>query len=183
MRRSGRGVLQIVTAGAGTEPGMPESEYRHLVQVALDGDGLRYQMLDTQGEVREWLGLPPSPMWEAWNSGIVRSTDGALGVVDAGSFVGWWFRGESATAETGHPQTLLTGWDGDGGMPRLWVGLTGSKQRLCALLSPAPGRSPHLWMGPQLAPGQRFDLQIGVHGAWVRVASCGGGTMRCRGRR
>lgn len=45
-----RGVLQICTAGAGTAHRMPERfEYLHCMQAALDAEGLRYQVIDTQG--------------------------------------------------------------------------------------------------------------------------------------
>jgi hypothetical protein len=57
------GVLQICTAGAGTAHRMPEGvEYLHCVQIALDAGGLRYQVLDVEGRVREKLSwpLPPS---------------------------------------------------------------------------------------------------------------------------
>ncbi len=55
-----RGVLQICTAGAGTAHRMPEGvEYLHGIQAALDEDGLRYQVLDTEGIARERLQWPP----------------------------------------------------------------------------------------------------------------------------
>ncbi|MCB0189817.1 MAG: metallophosphoesterase, partial [Caldilineaceae bacterium] len=45
-----QGVLQLLTAGAGTAHRMPEEiEYLHCVQLALDAEGLRYQVLDTTG--------------------------------------------------------------------------------------------------------------------------------------
>jgi hypothetical protein len=48
------GILQILTAGAGTAHRMPEGiEYLHCVQGAIDSGGLRYQVLDTEGKVRE----------------------------------------------------------------------------------------------------------------------------------
>src|SRR5262249_34070994 len=54
-----RGVLQICTAGAGTADRMPEEvEYLHCVQMTLDATGLRYQVLDAHGEVREKLDWP-----------------------------------------------------------------------------------------------------------------------------
>lgn len=57
-----RGVLQLCTAGAGTAHRMPEGvEYLHGVQAALDERGLRYQVLDTDGVVRERLAWPPGP--------------------------------------------------------------------------------------------------------------------------
>jgi hypothetical protein len=53
------GVLQICTAGAGTAHRMPEGvEYLHCVQMALDAEGLRYQVLDVEGRVREKLSWP-----------------------------------------------------------------------------------------------------------------------------
>src|SRR5262249_3273972 len=45
----------------------------------------------------------------------------------------------------------------------LWIGLVGPEQRLGVLLSPAPGRSPHLWHGPTLPAGQQFSVQIAIH--------------------
>jgi len=54
-----RGVLQICTGGAGTAHRMPEGiEYLHCVQMALEKNGLRYQVLDIEGHVREQLSWP-----------------------------------------------------------------------------------------------------------------------------
>src|SRR5262249_9658523 len=63
-----RGVLQICTAGAGTAHRMPEGiEYLHFVQAALDASGLRYQVIDVEGTVREQLAWPiPLPVAEQW---------------------------------------------------------------------------------------------------------------------
>src|SRR6476619_2131022 len=57
------GVLQVCTAGAGTNWGpdgaMPgATEYLHLLQGALDEGGLRYQVIDSNGSLREWLQWP-----------------------------------------------------------------------------------------------------------------------------
>lgn len=53
------GVLQVLTAGAGTEHRMPEGiEYLHCVQATVDALGIRYQVLDEFGTVREWLKWP-----------------------------------------------------------------------------------------------------------------------------
>ena len=47
-----RGVLQITTAGAGTAHRMPEgAEYLHLVQMALDADGLRSVRMQDGGSL------------------------------------------------------------------------------------------------------------------------------------
>ena len=54
------GVLQITSAGAGTAHRMPEGiEYLHCAQMAVDQDGLRYQVLDEDGALREKLSWPP----------------------------------------------------------------------------------------------------------------------------
>ncbi len=71
-----RGVLQITTAGVGTAHRMPEGiEYLHLVQMALDPEGLRYQVIDTGGTVREGLDWPgvlaDEPEWRALAKGPV----------------------------------------------------------------------------------------------------------------
>jgi hypothetical protein len=51
------GVIQICSGGAGTNYGpggfMGEGEYHHFVQAALDADGFRLQMIDTEQRVRE----------------------------------------------------------------------------------------------------------------------------------
>jgi hypothetical protein len=73
------GVLQITTGGAGTNYGpsnfMPGPvEYLHLVQAAIDAQGLRYQVIDTDGRVREWLRWPfelPHPAaWQRLAEGV-----------------------------------------------------------------------------------------------------------------
>ena len=144
------GVLQILTAGAGTSPLMPpESEYHHLVQLALDGEGLRYQVLDTEGNVREWLHwplkLPPSSLWKVFSSITHYPTPGA--------FVVWRFAGETANDEPGEPQTLLCAESDDAALPPVWIGLRGQENRLTVSLAPVAGRSPHAWLGPEIAPG------------------------------
>ncbi|MCP3476647.1 hypothetical protein NLM33_41475 [Bradyrhizobium sp. CCGUVB1N3] len=65
-----RGVLQMCTAGAGTTHRMPgDVEYLHCVQAALDERGIRYQVLDIDGAVRERMDgrylilIPPN----GWN--------------------------------------------------------------------------------------------------------------------
>ncbi len=154
------GVLQILTAGAGTAPLMPpESEYHHLVQMVLDADGLRYQVLDTAGKLREWLHwpfhLPPSSEWKSVSALTDHPTDGTLVV--------WRFSGETARDERGDPQTLLCGEIDDASLPPVWIGLRGPENRLTVSLAPVAGRSPHAWLGPEVAPGTAFDVQVGFH--------------------
>ncbi len=165
-----KGVLQILTGGAGTMPRMPEGiEYLHAVQAALDAKGLRYQVLDTSGEIREWLkwpvAVPPSATWRPFEGGESRTP----AVADSGHepssarFAAWSFSGICSDADSGEPQTLLSGWTSDQSLASLWVGLRGPEQRLSALMSNGPGRSPHLWLGPGFAAGEPLEFQFGVH--------------------
>lgn len=155
------GVLQIASAGAGTSHRMPEEfEYLHCVQAALDADGLRYQVLDTEGAVRErlsWpLELPPCETWKPFVPGARRA--GADGEILA-----WRFQGILPAGCGGQPQTLLSAWTDGSAMAPLWIGLTGPRHRLTVAIAPAPGRSPHQWTGPALAAGQPFELQLALH--------------------
>lgn len=160
-----RGVLQICTAGAGTAHRMPEGiEYLHCVQAALDAEGLRCQVLDTAGQVRERLSwpirLPPAATWEQLPAGLQPARiapSSATGRIAAFRFTG-------STAPSGHcaAQTLFSAHEFRE-MARLWIGLRGPEQVLTVILSPETGRSPHYWFGPALAPGFRFDLQLLVH--------------------
>lgn len=45
----------------------------------------------------------------------------------------------------------------------VWIGLAGAGQRRTATLAPVPGRSPHDWTGPDLAPGAPFALDVMLH--------------------
>jgi hypothetical protein len=164
------GVLQILTAGAGTAHRMPEGiEYLHAVQAALDGDGLRYQVLDTSGQVREWLAwplaLPPSGGWTPLAHGDQAAPAWGERGDDAlrARLVAFRFTGVCPPAGEGEAQTLLCGWDPGPTLAPVWIGLQGPEQRLGALLSPAPGRSPHLWLGPMLPPGRPFEIQVAIH--------------------
>lgn len=164
------GVLQILTAGAGTAHRMPEGiEYLHCLQAAVDDRGLRYQVLDTDGRVREWLSWPPELLpTSGWSD--LKPGDNLAPVVEKESseqasaqIVVWRFQGESVQDGLGTPQTLLSGWRPGPSLPPLWIGLNGQEQRLSLTLSPAAGRSPHLWLGPALAAGEPFDIQIAIH--------------------
>jgi len=169
------GVLQIVTAGAGTAHRMPEGiEYLHCVQAAVDADGLRYQVLDSAGQCREWLRWPftltPSNQWQAVATGesaasftrptLQVTTAQTTGAADL--FV-WRFQGYAASGEDGSPQTLLAAWNSGSALAPLWIGLLGTEQRLGVLLAPQPGRSPHLWTGPALTADEPFLLQLAIH--------------------
>ena len=159
-----RGVLQICTAGAGTAHRMPEGvEYLHFVQAALDASGLRYQVIDVDGAVRETLAWPlamPDPTdWKALSPG--RHDALLTGGPFAGGLVGFRFRGRLTSADDGSAQTFLCAHGA--GQPPLWIGLRGREQRLAVIVGPQPGRSPHYWHGPALGPPRHFDVTLLLH--------------------
>ena len=164
------GVLQLLTAGAGTMPRMPEGiEYLHCVQAALDASGLRYQVLDMSGQIREWLTwplvLPPSTLWTPLTFGDQVAPVCGAREDDAtqAQLVVWRFAGICPAISGGEAQTLLCGWDPGPTLAPLWIGLQGHEQRLVVLLGAAPGRSPHLWLGPMLPPDKPFAIQVAIH--------------------
>ena len=153
------GVLQILTAGAGTRYRMPEGiEYLHAVQAALDDDGLRYQVLDENGRLREslqWpLTLPPSETWPLYQNQLQPTNN---------QMVTFAISGQLANDGLGSPQTVLCGWENDETLPTFWLGLRGKEQRLTLLMSPEPGRSPHMWLGPLLGGKRPFKIQVAIH--------------------
>ncbi len=166
------GVLQILTAGAGTAHRMPEGiEYLHCVQAAIDAHGLRYQVLDESGTVREWLSwpllLPPSSSWTEFvpEKGRTRQYDAGADPASTAQAVVWNFIGHSDASGRAAPQTLLSGWrhDEPDALGPVWIGLEGRERRLVVQLCRAPERSPHRWLGPELRPGAAFEVQVAVH--------------------
>ena len=152
-----RGVLQICTAGAGTAHRMPEGvEYLHAVQAALDLRGLRYQVFDAEGRIREHLSwpltLPPVERWPALSEAGIGED----------RIVAFRFTGHAAAAGASPAQTFLSAFRSGIRAP-LWVGLRGPAQRLTVILEPEPGRSPHYWLGPAIAAGSPFDIQLLIH--------------------
>ncbi len=164
------GVLQLLTAGAGTAHRMPEGiEYLHCVQAALDDDGLRYQVLDTEGQIREWLSWPLSlPAAAGWASLSPGESPALIAGPETGAgsdalLLAFLFSGHGPSAGDDAIQTLLSAWDLGPTLAPLWIGLLGQERRLSLLLSPAAGRSPHLWTGPTLSPGNPFSIQVAIH--------------------
>jgi Calcineurin-like phosphoesterase len=160
-----RGVLQVCTAGAGTAHRMPEGiEYLHCVQGAIDAGGLRYQVLDTEGRVRERLSWPlplaDVSQWRALPAGLGEAP--LVGGPHDDRILGLRFTGHAAPAGDGSAQTLLAAFRADLQMP-LWIGLRGIDQRLTVIVGPEARRSPHYWYGPAIAAGSPFDLQLVVH--------------------
>ncbi|MEM1429754.1 MAG: metallophosphoesterase [Pseudomonadota bacterium] len=153
------GVLQITSAGAGTAHRMPEDvEYLHCVQMAIDTDGLRYQVLDEDGTLREALHWPPPapPQHRALDTGR-NTVDGAH--LGTGPMT---FGLSGRAAASGPRQTLCAAVTDSGAVP-FWLGLVGRKLQLTAILQPVAGRSPHQWLGPCFAPGDAFDLDVLIH--------------------
>ena len=156
------GVLQITSAGAGTAHRMPEGyEYLHCVQMAVDDLGLRYQVFDEDGAVRERLTWPPSeaqhiaPLSDGWNKcGWSGSRGDSLNIVVT-------VRGNAVGG--GARQTIIAATDNDDACP-FWLGLVGRQMQLVAVLQPERGRSPHQWLGPCFANGEQFDLEILLNG-------------------
>jgi hypothetical protein len=156
------GILQVLTAGAGTSHLMPpEWEYLHAVSVELDESGLRYDVLDTTGAARERLTWPPpEPAPAAWQEIAAGKPQLAPSFGDAPEWLD--ISGVTARSPAGS-QTILCAWNDDAWLPPLWIGLIGPEQRLSALLAPEVGRSPHLWTGPAVPTGAPFHLQILLH--------------------
>ena len=164
-----QGVLQVLTAGAGTAHRMPEeAEYLHLVQAAVDGEGLRYQVLDTNGQMREWLSWPlhlPSPdKWSVLRQGVhpnpLAVTEHADTRLVVFEFAGTHVHHQQAAMM----QTLLSVWDNLTEPGTMWVGVIGIEHRVMVKISPQAGRSPHTWIGPSLTLDQSFTFQIAFHG-------------------
>lgn len=173
------GVLQITTAGAGTAHRMPEGvEYLHALQVALDDDGMRYQVLDIQGEVRErlsWpLKLPPSSEWKSLTKGAQTAV--MKGAYEAKNpkpaICALRICGKLSETSTGQRQTLLSASSRSGQHEPFWLGLSGEQQKLTAMLQPESGRSPHGWYGEELGSNVAFDCQVLIHSGMA-----GGGIM------
>jgi hypothetical protein len=162
-----RGVPQITTAGAGTAHRMPEGvEYLHLVQMALDEGGLRYQVIDTDGSVRESLEWPGGMAGRLDWMPLSRSSGITSVDVDFGASPHVWrFRGHGIGQSAGSAETLLEAWEPGPAISPLWIGLTGATRKLTVSLAPEAGRSPHSWFGPSLAADEPFDLDVALHPA------------------
>jgi hypothetical protein len=155
-----RGVLQICTAGAGTAHRMPEGlEYLHCVQAALDEKGLRYQVLDADGVVRERLDWPlPIANPFQWQELPPGETEALFsGRLTGSRIVQLRLKGKIGTAAAA--QTLFSAFS-PGAMATLWLGVRGPKQTLTVIVQRESGRSPIYWVGPDLAASDSFDLHV-----------------------
>lgn len=158
------GVLQITSAGAGTAHRMPEGiEYLHGVQMAVDAHGLRYQVLDDTGTLREALSWPPTePKPAAPLAPLFTPLANPLAGQAAGDLITRLVLRGLVQGDAPR-QTILAATEEDGTCP-LWIGLVGRQHQLTFLLHPAPGRSPHRWLGPCFAPGDRLEIDLLLHG-------------------
>jgi hypothetical protein len=154
------GVLQIMTAGAGTKHRLPEGiEYLHAVQMAIDPEHLRYQVVDDTGELREWLTWPlPEPF-----DPVTDLADLTLANSGEANEVAMLQVSAMAAERGGAAQTLVSAWTDEDALANLWIGLVGPEQQLVAQLAPERNRSPHSWAGPAMAPGQPFALDLMLH--------------------
>jgi hypothetical protein len=163
------------TGGTGTTHRMPEGiEYLHCVQMALDATGLRYQVLDTDGLVKERLAWPAK---RPASQNAVTLPRGVFLVpvsfpTDQTCIV-LRFIGRAYLGSQGVSQTLLSTHRA-GELAPLWIGLRGPEQRLTAIVHHEAGRSPHYWLGPCIRPGNQFDMEIMLH------SDMGPGGIMCR---
>ena len=159
------GILQICTAGAGTAHRMPEGvEYLHCVQAALDARGLRYQVLDSDGAVRERLEWPMTNPDPAQWMELPRGDADALvsGHLPSGRSIELRVTGQSATNDAAAPQTIFTAF-ASGAIAPFWLGLRGPAQTLTVIVGRDPGRSPAYWLGPDLAADAPFDIHVAIY--------------------
>ena len=161
-------VLQILSGGAGTVSGpggfMPgRSEYFHAVQMAVDERGLRYQVHDPTGGVRERLSwpfdLPPVDQWQKVND---QNAGSLLGPIDwPREIVAFRFRGQPKLGD--FEQTLLCGVDYGEGVEPIWIGMDGERGRLLVRIVPVSGQGWQRWEGPPLGDESSFDFQLAIH--------------------
>jgi len=161
------GVLQITSGGGGYPDffGKQDTEYNHCVQLAMEPNRLRYQTLDTCGNVREWLDWPLlTPASETWptvtpDHGLPTPT--AIAVKNARQTCVVLLRLRGTHRDKG-PQPILHGTDDIS-----WIGIENG--RLCARLKPIISRNDKVepdtmaWVGPTINEGP-FDLQLAIHG-------------------
>jgi hypothetical protein len=170
-----QGIPQITSGGAGTWGNFPRglmpgtTEYLHAVQMAVDAGGLRYQVLDTTGRVRESLAWP-FPLSAAANWRSVPEDD-ASKMLRAGIdfqarqepwITAWRFAG-TTPAPAARPQTLLSGYDTGEPDAAFRVAFAGTPPRLMVWLQTQSGEAASEWHGPEFRPGERFGFHLALH--------------------
>ena len=156
------GVLQITSAGAGTAHRMPEGlEYLHCVQMAVDEDGLRYQVFDEDGEIRETLSWPPS-VQERFEP-LKRGHNPCDLAHQRVSNLLTLLRLSGTVSGANARQTILAALEDNGTCP-FWIGVVGRQRQLTIVMQPERGRSPHQWLGPCFTECQELNLEILLNG-------------------
>ena len=168
-----KGVLQLTSGGAGTSSGsfpgglMPgRTEYFHAVQLAVDSQGLRYQVLDTEGTAREWaewpLALPPAAGWQPLTAKVLADAGPGRKRQPRDQWAcAWEFTGTVPQAVS-DPQTMLAGFSSSEPAAALRVMLAGEPPCLRVELQPTSGASAESWRGPQFRPGEPFSFQLAL---------------------
>lgn len=169
------GLLQIVSAGAGSVfgPGgfmRGKEEYLHAVQMAVDDRGLRYQVHDTQGDIRDQLvwpfSLPALPDWHILSEETINET--MANIQWDNEIVAIRARGVYTGNGSGEfDQTMISSFHTATGpvgeIEPLWIGIAGDSNRLMVRIVPVPGGSWQEWKGPVIDKNQAFDYQIALH--------------------
>ena len=160
------GVLQLMSAGAGTPFRMPEGiEYLHFVIAQINNTGFSFQVIDIDGNLREQLSWPlknnnlqyPISLkignnkipFEKWND-------------DTKSYIKFQITGK-IDANSSKQTILYSSNNPEEDMPQIWIGLTGIEKRLTILINPTQGRSPRHWYGPILKDKHKVDLDLILH--------------------
>lgn len=161
------GVLQIMTAGAGTQYRMPpETEYHHYLNCVINKDGLAYSVIDESGATREKLAWPIEIQDNKWT--YLQPINSTLKELDN------WNKLPSKDILllriNLHPiktnqlsRTILYGFEQVDEMPLIWIGLTGKENKLTIYLSRDIGRSPMHWYGPNLSENKEVNFDIAFH--------------------
>ncbi|MEJ1964505.1 MAG: hypothetical protein WDO56_24335 [Gammaproteobacteria bacterium] len=162
------GILQICSGGAGPDVMPPQTEGTHAVQIALDRQGMRYQVLDIEGKVREsltWPFLPPEdasrPNSKNW---ITLEAGKPVPQADAPQTRIAVYR-ISGLSYFPNPQEqrveLLQGMKGDKRTLQVWVDLL--SLRLYVTLE-IDGFGPQHWLGPVVDFKKgNLEVQIAFH--------------------
>ena len=155
------GVLQVMTGGAGTEYGpdgfMPGPiEYHHTVQAALDAEGFRYQVLDTEGKARESLAWPINlPPLEKWHSIPETGFDWPE---DARDSLAIFFQ-ISGEVKQESDRPLISGFN-ESGQPSIEVRSNNGEVQV--RLETESGNFDD-WKGGSFASNEPLDFQVAIH--------------------
>jgi len=147
---------------------MPEGvEYLHCVQAALDEEGLRYQVLDVNGVVRERLEWPfalaDAVQWQELPPG---ETDALFsGRLKDSRIAELKLKGRIANVDVTTAQTIFSAFSA-GSIEAIWLGVRGPEQTLTVIVHRKPGRSPSYWQGPDLAANENFDIHVAFPPTW-----------------